>query len=58
MYFRFAHNNINVCNLEESIDFYHRALGLQEVRRKEAADGSFILVYLSKRTPVGIDLAA
>ncbi len=47
MYFRFAHNNINVCNLQESIAFYEKALGLAEVRRKQAADGSFILVYLS-----------
>ena len=46
MYFRFAHNNINVCNLDESIAFYEKALGLREIRRKEAADGSFILVYL------------
>ena len=26
--------------------FYDKALGLKEVRRKEASDGSFILVYL------------
>ncbi|GKH50476.1 MAG: VOC family protein [Oscillospiraceae bacterium] len=50
MYFRFAHNNINVCNLDESIAFYEKALGLREIRRKEAADGSFILVYLSDGT--------
>ncbi len=50
MYFRFAHNNINVCNLDESIAFYEKALGLREFRRKEAADGSFILVYLSDGT--------
>ena len=50
MYFRFAHNNINVCNLDESIAFYEKALGLREIRRKEAADGSFILVYRSDGT--------
>lgn len=33
-------------DLQKSIAFYKEALGLQEVRRKEAADGSFILVYL------------
>ncbi len=43
---RFDHFNINVTNLEQSIQFYAKALGLKEVRRKEAADGSFILVYL------------
>lgn len=46
MNFRFYHNNINVFNLEKSLEFYKNALGLVEVRRKEASDGSFILVYL------------
>ncbi|MDL2325345.1 VOC family protein [Ruminococcaceae bacterium OttesenSCG-928-A16] len=46
MTFEIAHNNINVLNLEKSLAFYKEALGLTEVRRKEAADGSFILVYL------------
>lgn len=43
----FNHCNINVTNLEKSIAFYQEALGLEVVRRKEASDGSFILVYLS-----------
>lgn len=46
MKFRFDHNNINVLDLEKSVAFYKEALGLEEVRRKEAADGSFILVFL------------
>lgn len=46
MNFTFAHNNINVLNLEASMKFYEEALGLKEVRRKEKEDGSFILVYL------------
>lgn len=44
---KFDHFNINVTNLKRSIEFYDKALGLKEARRKEAADGSFILVYLS-----------
>ncbi|MFZ5950056.1 MAG: VOC family protein [Candidatus Rifleibacteriota bacterium] len=44
--FKFNHNNINVLNLEKSMEFYEKALGLKVVRRKEAEDGSFILVYL------------
>jgi lactoylglutathione lyase len=44
--FKFAHNNINVLDLEKSLAFYKQALGLKEVRRKEAEDGSFTLVYL------------
>ena len=43
---RFDHFNINVTNLERSLEFYDRALGLKEIKRKEAADGRFILVYL------------
>ena len=46
MKFQFAHNNINVQNLERSLAFYEKALGLKEVRRKNASDGSFVLVYL------------
>ncbi len=44
--FQFTHYNYNVFDLEKSMKFYEEALGLKEVRRKEAADGSFILVYL------------
>lgn len=43
---RFNHFNFNVLDLEKSVDFYEKALGLKEVRRKESVDGSFILVYL------------
>lgn len=45
--FKFAHNNINVFNLERSLKFYNQALSLSESRRIEAPDGSFIIVYLS-----------
>lgn len=44
--FKFNHNNINVLDLEKSVEFYQKALGLVEVRRKTAEDGSFILIYL------------
>lgn len=46
MQFRFDHNNINVLDLERSLAFYREALGFTEVRRKNAADGSFIIVFL------------
>ena len=45
--FRFVHNNINVRDLQKSLAFYSEALSLEEVRRIEPADGSFIIVYLS-----------
>ncbi len=44
---KFDHFNINVTNLDKSIEFYQKALGLTEHHRKEAQDGSFILVYLT-----------
>ena len=50
MKFTFAHNNLNVLDLEKSINFYKEALGLKEVKRKEAADESFILVFLGDET--------
>ena len=45
--FTFAHNNYNVRDLDASIKFYNEALGLSEVRRINAEDGSFIIVFLS-----------
>ena len=46
MTFKFAHNNFNVRDLQVSMAFYEKALGLKEVRRIEPEDGSFIIVYL------------
>lgn len=42
--FRFAHNNINVLDLNRSLKFYEEALDLKEVNRIEAGD--FTIVYL------------
>lgn len=42
--FRFAHNNINVLDLERSMKFYEEALDLKEVRRMALPHA--ILVYL------------
>lgn len=50
MNFRFAHNNINVFDLDKSLKFYEEALGLKEAKRKEAASGEFILSYLGDGT--------
>ncbi|MDR1125867.1 MAG: VOC family protein [Deltaproteobacteria bacterium] len=44
MKFTFAHNNINVLNLEKSLAFYKQALDLEEARRREGPD--FTLVFL------------
>ena len=50
MKFTFCHNNFNVLNLEKSLEFYKKALGLKEVKRMNAEDGSFTLVYLGDGT--------
>jgi len=50
MKFTFAHNNINVMDLEKSLSFYKEALELVETRTKEAPDGSFKLVFLGDGT--------
>ena len=47
MKFRMIHENYNVSDLQASLDFYEKTLGLKEVRRKTAPDGSFIIVYVS-----------
>lgn len=44
---KFDHFNVNVTDLNKSILFYEKALGFKEIRRKQAHDGSFILVYMS-----------
>ena len=47
MKFKMVHENYNVKDLDASLAFYKEALGLTEVRRINAADGSFIIVFLA-----------
>ena len=44
MKFKMVHENYNVANLETSMAFYEKALGLREVRR--ITGNGFIIVYL------------
>ena len=46
MQFKMIHENYNVADLEKSLAFYREALGFTEKRRREASDGSFIIVYI------------
>lgn len=46
MNFKFDHNNINVFDLEKSIEFYKEALGFVEVNRYTPKDNSFTLAFL------------
>ena len=57
MKFTFTHNNLNVLDLEKSLAFYEKALGLRPVREREADDGSFKLVFLGDgETPHRLEL--
>lgn len=47
MKFKMVHENYNVSDLDRSLAFYKEALGLEEVRRKNGPDGSFIIVYVA-----------
>lgn len=46
MKFAMIHENYNVSNLDASLAFYQQALGLSEVRRNKAEDGSFVIAYV------------
>ena len=50
MQFKMIHENYNVRDLDKSLAFYKQALGLEEKRRKTAADGSFIIVYVGSES--------
>ena len=57
MKFTFFHNNINVLNLDKSVEFYKKALGLEVTKEFHAPDGSFKLVYLGDgTTPHSLEL--
>ena len=49
MEFKIVHNCIAVLDLEKSMKFYEEALGMTEAKRKVAADGSFILVFIANK---------
>lgn len=50
MKFKMIHENYNVLDLERSLTFYEKALGLKEIHRITADDGSFIIVYVGNDT--------
>ena len=43
---RFLHTMIRVGNLERSVDFYTRLLGMKELRRRDVPEGKYTLVFL------------
>ena len=48
MKFKMVHNNINVSNIEKSMEFYEKALNLKENRRKTGDE--FTIVYMGDGT--------
>lgn len=44
---KYLHTMVRVSNLEQSLDFYCKKLGLKEIRRKEVEQGRFTLVFLA-----------
>jgi len=44
---RYLHTMVRVSNLEQSLDFYCKNLGLKEVRRMEHQAGRFTLVFVA-----------
>ena len=43
---RFLHTMIRVGNLERSVDFYTRLLGMKELRRRDVPEGKYTLAFL------------
>jgi lactoylglutathione lyase len=44
---RYLHTMVRVSNLEDSLDFYCRKLGLKQVRRMDHEAGRFTLVFVA-----------
>lgn len=43
---RYMHTMLRVRDLEKSVDFYTRLLGMREIRRKDFENGRFTLLFL------------
>jgi lactoylglutathione lyase len=44
--YRYLHTMLRVKNLDASLDFYTRLLGMKELRRREVPDGKYTLAFL------------
>ena len=44
--FRYLHAMVRVTDIEQSLDFYCKTLGMEELRRKESEEGRFTLIFL------------
>ena len=48
--YQFVHSCIRVMDLEESVEFYQKALGLEVSSRNDFPEDEFTLVYLKDKT--------
>lgn len=46
---KFNHFNFNVFDLQKSLDFYKKALDLDVIRKIDAEDGSFQIVFVGNK---------
>lgn len=44
---KYLHTMVRVSNIDESLDFYCKALGLVELRRHDSEQGRFTLIFLA-----------
>src|SRR5262249_21620170 len=44
---RYLHTMVRIGNIDQSLDFYCRRLGLEEVRRVESETGRYTLIFLA-----------
>lgn len=44
---KFLHTMVRISDVDKSLDFYVKKLGLKEVRRMESAQGRFTLIFLA-----------
>ena len=44
---RYLHTMVRISNIEQSLDFYCKKLGLEEVRRMESEAGRYTLIFLA-----------
>lgn len=44
---RYLHTMVRISNIEQSLDFYCRKLGMEEVRRVDNPAGKFTLIFLA-----------
>ena len=58
MKIKYLHTMVRVKNIEQSLEFYCKLLGLKEIRRKNSEEGKFTLVFLAapKQEEVCIEL--